>query len=112
MSSVVNHVSRGFRKSVKEDTMICARRALLIIGEEISMYTLFVVGYVLFNGSASPPVTVSAGSFADRAACEAALHTFDPAVDFRDVTKSMNEYRWGLLCAPSGVGVRSVQSSQ
>ena len=68
------------------------------------MYALILVGYVVLGGGQYAGSTVASqlvlGHFDSARSCNDAIGGFDRSKAFKD--GELREYRWGLLCLPSG----------
>ncbi len=74
------------------------------------MYALILIGYVVWNagggGGSSLPSQLIVGTYSSEKMCHDALLGFDKSRSFREITDKMNDYKWGFICAPSGLGAR------
>jgi hypothetical protein len=70
------------------------------------MYVLVLIGYVVAGGGPSVPSQLIVGSYSSEKMCHDALREFDKTRSFREISDNMRDYKWGFICAPSGVGAK------
>lgn len=74
------------------------------------MYALVLIGYVVWSaggaGGSSVPSQLIVGTYSSEKTCHDALRDFDKSRSFREITDNMNDYKWGFICAPGGIGAR------
>jgi hypothetical protein len=69
----------------------------------MEMYTMLLMAYTLYPPAMNMINPVPVGYFLSKDDCTKAIADFNPATQFRDLTRNMNEMRWGLVCLPAGV---------